>query len=152
MAQRQLPEDFKDFIRFLNLNEVKYLLVGGWAVGLYGNPRATKDIDFLNSIHKENLDKITKALSDFGGPTIEAIHLSKPGSVFRMGSPPIQIDIINQASGISFEECYKRKTLMVFDDIFVNAYGNRITGVAVGTFKLVRQNGIVDVIQVERNE
>jgi hypothetical protein len=49
MAQRQLPEDFKDFIKFLNLNEVKYLLVGGWAVGLYGNPRATKDIDFLIS-------------------------------------------------------------------------------------------------------
>ncbi|HEX2958660.1 MAG TPA: hypothetical protein VHO70_17630 [Chitinispirillaceae bacterium] len=66
------------------------------------------------------MNKIIKALSDFGGPTIEAVHLSKPGSVFRMGSPPIQIDIINQASGISFEECYKRKTLMAFDDIEIS--------------------------------
>jgi hypothetical protein len=66
------------------------------------------------------LDRIIKALSDFGGPTIEAVHLSKPGSVFRMGSLPIQIDIINQASGISFDEYYKRKTLMVFDDIEIS--------------------------------
>ena len=42
---KQLPEDFKDFIKFLNEYKVRYLLVGGWAVGIYGNPRATKDID-----------------------------------------------------------------------------------------------------------
>ena len=47
MAQRQLPNDFRKFIECLNKYEVKYLLVGGWAVGIYGNPRATKDIDFL---------------------------------------------------------------------------------------------------------
>ncbi|MDG5816822.1 hypothetical protein QA601_17125 [Chitinispirillales bacterium ANBcel5] len=62
MAQRQLPEDFRDFIRFLNENEVRYLLVGGWAVGIYGNPRATKDIDFLIAIDDENLQKLEKAL------------------------------------------------------------------------------------------
>jgi hypothetical protein len=60
---------------------------------------------------------MTRALSEFGGPTVEAVHLSKPGSVFRMGSPPIQIDIINQASGISFEDCYKRKTTILVDDV-----------------------------------
>lgn len=117
MARKQLPEDFKDFIKFLNLNEVRYLLIGGWAVGIYGYPRATKDIDFLIAIDSDNLTKMIRALSEFGGPTIEAVHLNKPGSVFRMGSPPIQIDIINQASGISFEDCYKRKNMMRFDDV-----------------------------------
>jgi hypothetical protein len=101
----------------LNSNEVKYLLIGGWAVGLYGYPRATKDIDFLIAIDDENLKKMIKALSDFGGPTAEARHLSKPGSVFRMGSPPVQIDIVNQASGIVFEDCYKRKNTISVDDI-----------------------------------
>jgi len=47
MAKRQLPDDFKEFIQCLNSNDVRYLLVGGWAVGIYGHPRATKDIDFL---------------------------------------------------------------------------------------------------------
>ena len=59
MDQRQLPEDFKDFINFLNDNDVCYLLVGGWAVGIYGYPGATKDIDFL--ISKDDLIKNKRA-------------------------------------------------------------------------------------------
>ncbi|MBD3421988.1 MAG: hypothetical protein GF398_17895 [Chitinivibrionales bacterium] len=120
MAPRQLPEDFKEFVKFLNSNEVKYLLLGGWAVGLYGNPRATKDIDFIIAVDDENVARIIKALSDFGGPTSEAIHLKKPGSVFRMGNPPIQIDIINQAAGIDFEECYSRRSLITVDDVEIS--------------------------------
>jgi len=50
MERKQLPEDFKDFINCLNSNNVKYLLLGGWAVGIHGHPRLTKDIDFLVSI------------------------------------------------------------------------------------------------------
>ena len=54
MVKRQLPEDFKEFIQCLNNNNVKYLLLGGWAVGIYGHPRATKDIDFLVSNDDDN--------------------------------------------------------------------------------------------------
>lgn len=56
MDRRQLPEDFKDFIDLLNSNDVCYLLVGGWAVGIYGDPRATKDIDFLIATNDRNRD------------------------------------------------------------------------------------------------
>ncbi len=55
MDMKQLPEDFKDFIKFLNEYKVRYLLVGGWAVGIYGNPRATKDIDFFIATDDENI-------------------------------------------------------------------------------------------------
>ena len=119
MARRPLPEDFREFIRLLNANEVRYLLVGGWAVGLHGYPRMTKDMDFLIAIDPQNLRRMTKALSDFGGPTAEAGQLSKPGSVFRMGSPPLQIDIINQATGIVFDECYRRRSLVRVGDVEV---------------------------------
>ena len=57
MAKKHLPQDFKDFINLLNSNNVKYLLLGGWSVGFYGNPRATKDIDFLVSSDNLNLKK-----------------------------------------------------------------------------------------------
>ena len=120
MARRQLPDDFKDFIRSLNSNEVRYLLIGGWAVGLHGFPRATKDIDFLIAVDPDNLARIVKALSDFGGPTAEAQHLSKAGSVFRMGSPPLQIDIVNEATGIAFDECYSRRCRVIVDDLEIS--------------------------------
>ncbi len=112
MAQRQLPEDFKDFIKFLNEHKVRYLLVGGWAVGIYGNPRATKDIDFLIAIDDENIEKLQKALYKFGAPTVENKVFQVKGNVFRMGRSPVQIDIINEASGIRFEECYKRRKII----------------------------------------
>ncbi|MCK5736310.1 MAG: hypothetical protein KAH21_07510 [Spirochaetaceae bacterium] len=90
------------------------MLVGGWAVGIYGNPRATKDIDFLIAIDIENIRNLQKALLDFGAPSVEDSIFQESGNVFRIGRSPIQIDIINQASGILFEECYiNRKTIRV---------------------------------------
>ena len=106
MEMKQLPEDFKDFIQFLNEHSVKYLLVGGWAVGVYGNPRATKDIDFLVAIDNDNINNLQKALYKFGVPTFDIKILAEIGNVFRIGRSPVQIDIINKASGINFEECY----------------------------------------------
>lgn len=109
MGQRPLPEDFKDFIRFLNENKVEYLLVGGWAVGVYGNPRATKDIDFLIAVDDDNLKKLEKVFYSFGAPTIDMNHFKEIGNLFRMGRPPIQIDIITEASGIDIKDCYGRR-------------------------------------------
>ena len=62
MALKQLPDDFREFIQCLNKNRVRYLLVGGWAVGIYGNPRATKDIDFLIAIDDNNIKHLLAAL------------------------------------------------------------------------------------------
>jgi len=112
MAPRPLPVDFREFIDFLNAHDVKYLLVGGWAVGLYGNPRATKDIDFLIAVDDANLRRLAKALHAFGAPTVDISHFKEQGSFFRMGCPPVQIDIITEASGIDIRECYKRKVMI----------------------------------------
>ena len=112
MALRPLPEDFKEFIDFLNANNVCYLLVGGWAVGLHGYPRATKDIDFLIAVDKNNLKKLKKALYEFHAPTIDMEHFRKPGNFLRMGRTPVQIDIITDAAGIDIKECYKRRMVI----------------------------------------
>ena len=116
-----MPDDFKEFIQCLNSNDVQYLLVGGWAVGIYGNPRATKDIDFLVSIDNNNLDKLQKALLAFGSPPVDIEHFKEKGNVIRIGSSPIQIDIINEADGIDINDCYTRKMTINVDDtdIFV---------------------------------
>ena len=120
MALKQLPEDFKDFIRFLNKRNVRYLLLGGWAVGIYGNPRMTKDIDFLIAIDDENIEKLQYALNSFGAPTVENKVFQEKGNVFRLGCSPIQIDIINEASGIEFEDCYIRRNTIIVEDIEIS--------------------------------
>ena len=117
MDQKQLPDDFKDFIQCLNSNNVRYLLVGGWAVGMYGNPRVTKDIDFLVANDSGNLEKLQKALLAFGSPPVDIERFKEKGRVIRIGSPPIQIDIINEAHGIEIDECYSRKETIKVEDI-----------------------------------
>jgi predicted nucleotidyltransferase len=117
MEKKQLPEEFKDFIKCLNLYKVKYLLVGGWAVGIYGHPRATKDIDFLVSNDKENLEKLQNAFLEFGSPPIDIKAFNEEGYVIRIGSSPTQIDIINKASGININDCFIRKNIMNIEGI-----------------------------------
>ena len=117
MEQRQLPEDFKEFLSLLNKNKVKYLLLGGWAVGIYAAPRATADMDVFISIDDKNLDKLLKALYEFGAISVPKEHFKEPGRIFRMGRSPIRIEIINQASGINFNSCYKRNNKVNVDGI-----------------------------------
>ena len=120
MALKQLPDDFREFIQCLNKHDVRYLMVGGWAVGIYGNPRATKDIDFLIAVDDGNILSLQAALLEFGAPTVANAVFQEPGNVYRMGSSPIQIDIINQATGIEFEDCYARRERMSSMDVEIS--------------------------------
>lgn len=61
-----LNQDFKEFIELLNAHEVKYLLVGGYAVALHGYPRYTQDIDFCFEVSEENANRIIQVLKEFG--------------------------------------------------------------------------------------
>jgi transketolase len=96
------------------------LLVGGWAVGVYGHPRATKDIDFLFSNDQKNLSKIKKALAEFGSPPVDLEKFKESGYVIRMGNSPIQIDMINSADGIDINDCFKRKKIMDVEGVKIN--------------------------------
>jgi hypothetical protein len=120
MGKMQLPEEFKEFINLLNSNGVKYLLLGGWAVGYYGNPRATKDIDFLVFIDNSNLKKLKKVFSDFKSPPINIEILKEEKGYIFIGSPPLRIEVINNADGINIKDCYKRKKIIELDDVKIN--------------------------------
>ena len=64
--ETKLPEDFREFLKLLNANGVKYLLIGGYAVGFYGYPRATNDMDIFVSKDSDNAERLVKALKEFG--------------------------------------------------------------------------------------
>jgi len=149
MEKRQLPEDFKDFVKFLNSNDVEYLLIGGWAVSIYGNPRLTKDIDFLISSKDENIDKLKKALEEFGAPPIDIEGFKKEKDSFlRMGVSPIQIDVLKEASGIIMEECYKRKNIINIDNININIIS--INDLIINKKTAGRDQDIADANKLEK--
>jgi predicted nucleotidyltransferase len=119
MALRPLPEDFREFIESLNSSKVDYILIGGWAVGLYGNPRTTRDIDFLIAANKANLDRLQKALGLFGAPPVDIENFKIPGNVYRMGRNPLQIDLLSYAKGIDSKKSIKNAVEMNIDNLIV---------------------------------
>jgi len=118
MDQTQLPEDFREFLILLNSNNVRYLLVGGWAVGFYGYSRVTADMDIFIGISDENVLSMQKALREFGVPEFDRTVLTLTGNVFRIGRTPLRIEIINEISGVSFDEAFiKRDHIELADNL-----------------------------------
>jgi len=122
MATIHLPPDFKDFLQLLNSHQVEYLLIGGYAVGYHGYPRATGDMDIWIAIHPQNAEKVVAALREFGFdlPELQVEMFLEEKQVIRIGTPPLKIDITTSISGVSFAECYAERIVETFDGIPVN--------------------------------
>ena len=118
----RIPRDFKDFLKLLNQNKVEYLIVGGYAVGLYGYPRATGDIDIWISQSEENAVKIIRVLKEFGfhQGEISTDFFLKDDQITRLGFPPLRIEILTTISGLSFPECFPEREIIEIDDIKIN--------------------------------
>lgn len=122
MARIELHPDFKDFLRLLNTHSVKYLLVGGYAVGYHGYPRATGDMDIWIEVSEENSKRTAAAFRDFGMPEegiSEGLFMEK-NKVIRMGMPPVRLEVITSASGVEFSECYSKRDVIEIEGIPVN--------------------------------
>ena len=120
-----VEQDFKEFLKLLNENKVKYCIVGAYAVGLYAEPRYTKDIDILIKPTRENGKKIVKALKDFGFESLELTEddFIEKNKFIQLGYPPVRIDIITSIKGCTFEEIWQNKKIDYYDDIKVFVIG-----------------------------
>lgn len=101
--------DILEFIDLLNSHKVNYLLVGGYAVIHYSEPRYTKDIDFFIEPTKENAQKILSVLVEFGLPKdqLKLDIFMNEGNFFKLGRPPWRIDLITSLKGVNFDELIK---------------------------------------------
>jgi len=116
-----LNKDYKEMLQCLLEENVRFLLVGAYAVAVHGFPRATKDIDFFVWATPENAANLMRALSKFGAPLhdISEADLSSEGVVFQIGNSPRRIDIITNISGVKFEQAYANKTTISIEGIEV---------------------------------
>ncbi len=125
MGTIHLPQDFKEFFQSFNQHEVEYLLVGGYAVGYHGYPRATMDIDVWIAATPDNARRVVAALEDFGfgGQVLAEGLFLKRDQVIRMGLPPMRIEILTSISGVEFEDAYDQRIEDELDGVEVKLIG-----------------------------
>ncbi len=82
----QIPKDFKEFIQLLNVHEVEYVVIGGYAVAIYGYVRYTGDELFMDE-----------------------------GKILRVGTEPMRLEVLNQIDGVTFDECFSNRRELLID-------------------------------------
>ena len=117
-----LPPDFKEFLKLLKEHDVRYLLIGGYAVGYHGYARATADMDIWIAIHPDNAQKIVAVLKTFGfdHPDLKPELFLQEKKIIRMGVPPVRLEITTSISGVEFDECYQARIVGELDEVEVN--------------------------------
>ncbi len=110
---------FSDLLRIFNENGVKYLVIGGYALVHYAEPRLTKDLDLWISTDPANSTAVYRSLLEFGAPLqgISASDFTDEGSFYQMGMPPVRIDIMMGIPGLRFEEAWEQRSEVVFDEL-----------------------------------
>lgn len=117
-----LNRDLREFVQSLNENNVRYLIVGGYAVAAHGHPRYTKDLDIWIEMMPENAERLVCAIEQFGFGSLklQAEDFLVPEQIIQLGYPPNRIDLINSLKGVNFEECYRSKAEITITDVKVN--------------------------------
>jgi hypothetical protein len=112
MATILLPPDFREFLRLLISHHVDYLLIGGYAVNYYGYPRSTGDMDVWIGIGPENAARAVAAVRNFGFQEATEELFLTPGKIVRMGLPPFRIEVLTAVSGVDFNDCFGKRTVV----------------------------------------
>jgi hypothetical protein len=107
-----LNRHFREFIELLEKRGVRYLVVGGYAVGLHGFPRYTGDLDVFVALSPENAERIVAALAEFGFASLglEPADLLEADLVVEIGREPMKIQVLTGIDGVTFEQCYAGRT------------------------------------------
>jgi hypothetical protein len=104
-----MNQDFVDLLRAFVAHDVRFLIVGAYALAVHGRPRATGDLDVWVDATSSNAAHVMRALAEFGAPMAEISEadFSEPGVVYQIGVPPGRIDILTTLTGLTFEEAWQ---------------------------------------------
>ena len=117
--------DFVDLLRAFGAADVRFLVVGAYALAHHGRPRATGDLDVWVAATPANAARVMEALAAFSAPLhdVTADDFSRPGVAFQMGVAPGRIDILTELTGVSFAEAWPERDAGRFGDLIVNFIG-----------------------------
>jgi hypothetical protein len=116
-----LPKDLREFVELLNALDVRFMIVGAFAMAHHGHPRYTGDLDIFVEKSQENAKRILRALNDFGFADIGLTEedFARKDQVVQLGIAPNRIDILTFLSGVSFEEAWPLRELGELGEISV---------------------------------
>ena len=117
-----LSRDFKEFIESLNASNVRYLVVGGYAVALHGYVRYTKDLDVWIEPKLQNANNVLSALTAFGFGSLDitADDFLEEGNIIQLGYPPNRIDLITSLKALMFENCYPERVQVEIQGVLID--------------------------------
>jgi len=117
--------DFVDLLRAFIAADVRFLIVGAYALAHHGRPRATGDLDVWVDATPANAPRVMLALTAFGAPMsdIRPGDFARPGVVFQIGVPPGRIDILTELTGLTFAEAWPDREAGSFGDLTVDFLG-----------------------------
>lgn len=112
-----LDKDFKELLSAFNDQKVKYLIVGGYALALHAQPRATKDLDLFIRPELENAKAVYAALAQFGAPLegLTPADFIEPDKFFRMGHAPLMVEIFPNIKGVEFDRAWEKRVETILD-------------------------------------
>jgi len=121
----QIPRDFLELLKLLDQHGVKYLVIGGYAVVLHGHNRMTGDLDLFIELSPENAEAFCAAYHEFGlgRGEVTAADFLEEGKMIRAGFEPMRLEILNQISGVTFEECYPHRMEIEVEGIPIKFIG-----------------------------
>jgi hypothetical protein len=112
-----MTKDMKDLLSIFNKNGVEYLVIGGYAYGVYLEPRATKDLDLFIRSEIKNAKAVFQALAQFGAPMAGmSPNDFMDGTIFQLGQPPERVDILQKIDGVGFDEAWQRRIQGFIDE------------------------------------
>ena len=114
--------DFTDLLKLFNANNVRYLVIEGYALIQYAEPRFTKDLDLWVSTDAANAAAVYHSLKSFGAPlaNLTEADFSEDGYFYQMGIPPVRVDILMGIPGVEFEHAWENRSKVEFDGLVVN--------------------------------
>lgn len=117
-----MNSDFKELLSIFTENQVKYLIIGGYAVSEYAEPRYTKDLDIWIEASVKNGERVFASLKQFKAPLFDLTpqDFSEEGSFYQMGRPPVRVDILMSIEGKSFADAWENRQHIDFFGVQAN--------------------------------
>ena len=110
MAKIKLAADFKDFLKLCLDHDVRFMVIGGYAVIHHSRPRYTGDLDLWVDSSLENAIRVVRVLEEFGFPShsLSTEMITEREKIIRMGFEPMRLELFTKIPGVEFHHCHAR--------------------------------------------